>query len=1006
VDEGSITATVTAITGGNFEATSLEGASATAEITDTVDTTTVTLSAAPVAEGSDITITASVTHAPETDLVLTLSNGAEITIGAGQTTGSVSFANPNTDDVYADGGTQSYSVSSTSGGNYEALDLTGASVDVSVTDTVDTTTVTLSAQPVLEGGQITIMARVDTAPETDLVLTLSNGETLTIPTGQTSGTVSFANPNTEDAIIDAGTLTYNVTSVSGGNYEALDISGASVDVVVSDTDTTTKVMLEDVVVTEGEAFQYSASVDNAPASDLILTLSNGVTITIAAGETTGISESQTAPDTTSEFATTISIQSATGGGYERLDTGDTATLRVLDIDHPATISGLGAAGGDLVLDEGDFATGTNEVKDSLTQSGVFTISAEDGVGSLSIAGVTVISNGVFTPTEITTALGNTLSITSYSAETGEVGYSYTLLAAEDHLDGQTPNESLSESFTVSLTDRDGDHDTATLSVRIEDDAPVATIAQNIVIAASAQDQPITAEMGVTVGADLDGATVVIAGDGTPVTNAQGVALTSDGQAIVYVSDGNGGLNAVINAGTGAQETIFTVSPSIAADGTVSYSVELVGTIDPVVGSSFDLSSAEEVESGKDDIVFIENDDGTTLTITAFENDGAETLTSTTGWEQEDVNISRQGMGVDNQFVSNSLTGNNKDNVGEKLVLEFGNDGNPMSVGAVGMTIDHLEDGETLIWVAYSGGTMVGQGELAGAGKGSSSASDQLLMVDPGQAFDRVELFAGEETGFRLAKNSIFTLDTVSHELNLSATVTDADNDQVTADFSIIFDNLSQSDLVIEGSDGDDVIYAGTGADTLIGGEGADTFLFEDVSDLGTSSGDGQKVISDFSSNDGDRLDLDSILGQIDAITNRISLNSGNDGPSSSSELTISAGEVDYEMVIRNLNEGDIDGGDTTYDALDIQTLLGASSNQSNWTDIVSMSGEFNGESDNSWTFQIIDERPNLTYEPDPVTGNLVFRDPNGLRVHDVDIAISQNGATHDVDNVDEISWSS
>ena len=89
-------------------------------------------------------ITASVTNAPETDLVLTLSNGAEITIGAGETTGSVSFANPNTDDVYADGGTQSYSVSSTSGGNYEALDLTGASVDVSVTDTVDTTSVTLS----------------------------------------------------------------------------------------------------------------------------------------------------------------------------------------------------------------------------------------------------------------------------------------------------------------------------------------------------------------------------------------------------------------------------------------------------------------------------------------------------------------------------------------------------------------------------------------------------------------------------------------------------------------------------------------------------------------------------------------------------------------------------------------------------------------------------------------------------------------------------------------------
>ncbi|MCL1075976.1 retention module-containing protein, partial [Shewanella dokdonensis] len=97
----------------------------------------VSLSApAQVDEGGQITYSASVNNVPQSDLVLTLSNGATITIAAGQSTGTVTVDAPS-DDVYQDGETLTVNVTGSTGGNYENLDL-GNSVDTQVNDTIDT----------------------------------------------------------------------------------------------------------------------------------------------------------------------------------------------------------------------------------------------------------------------------------------------------------------------------------------------------------------------------------------------------------------------------------------------------------------------------------------------------------------------------------------------------------------------------------------------------------------------------------------------------------------------------------------------------------------------------------------------------------------------------------------------------------------------------------------------------------------------------------------------------
>ncbi|MGA1931984.1 immunoglobulin-like domain-containing protein [Arcobacter sp. YIC-464] len=112
VDPDSITATVTSINGGNFEDTSVTGATATAQIADVDDTTVLTINET-LNNDSTYTYTAVVTNTPDTStpLVVTLEDGTTITITNPDTSSSVTLL------------TQVNSVTSVTGGNYEDLDV-------------------------------------------------------------------------------------------------------------------------------------------------------------------------------------------------------------------------------------------------------------------------------------------------------------------------------------------------------------------------------------------------------------------------------------------------------------------------------------------------------------------------------------------------------------------------------------------------------------------------------------------------------------------------------------------------------------------------------------------------------------------------------------------------------------------------------------------------------------------------------------------------------------------
>ncbi|MPR04690.1 hypothetical protein F0169_23015, partial [Pseudomonas sp. MAFF 212408] len=170
-------------------------APAVTTIADSIDTTTVTLTANnSVTEGGQITYTATLTNPAQTPVTVTLSNGSVITIKAGESVGTVAVDTP-ANDAYNNGSTVSTTITAATGGNFENLVPNTAPAVTTIADSIDTTTVTLTANnSVTEGGNITYTATLTNPAQTAVTVTLSNGQTIVIEAGKSAGTVVFETP--------------------------------------------------------------------------------------------------------------------------------------------------------------------------------------------------------------------------------------------------------------------------------------------------------------------------------------------------------------------------------------------------------------------------------------------------------------------------------------------------------------------------------------------------------------------------------------------------------------------------------------------------------------------------------------------------------------------------------------------------------------------------------------------------------------------------------------------
>ncbi|MGE1177096.1 retention module-containing protein, partial [Pseudomonas bananamidigenes] len=559
---------ITDVSGGNYENLVADKTPVSTTVTDTVDTTNLTLSATgTVAEGGSIVYTATLTNAAGTPVTVTLSNGAVITIEAGKTTGTVTVPAP-ADDVYKDAGKVEVTIKDASGGNFENLVPSTVPAVTEVTDTIDTTTVKLTAtESAAEGGTVTYTATVG-APVTGspVTVTLSNGQTITIEVGKTTGTVTTTAPN--DALNGHAPLTNSITGVSGGNYENLVADKTPVSTTVTDTvDTTNLTLSATNSVAEGGSIVYTATLTNPAGTPVTVTLSNGAVITIEAGKTTGTVTVPAPADDVYKDAgkVEVTIKDASGGNFENL--------------VPSTVPAVTE-----VTDTIDTTTVKLTATESAAEGGTVTYTATVG------APVTG------SPVTVTLSNGQTITI-----EVGKTTGTVTTTAPNDALNGHAP-------LTNAITDVSGGN----YENLVADKTPVSTTVTDTV---DTTNLSLTATGTVAEGGQITYTATLTNAAGTPVTVtlSNGAVITIDagkttgtvtvpapaddvykdaGKVEVTIKDASGGnfenlVPSTVPAVTEVTDTIdtttvkLTATESAAEGGTVTYTAT-VGA--PVTGS--------------------------------------------------------------------------------------------------------------------------------------------------------------------------------------------------------------------------------------------------------------------------------------------------------------------------------------------------------------------------------------------------------------------------------------
>nr|WP_244891355.1 immunoglobulin-like domain-containing protein [Pseudomonas soli] len=315
-DGSSLTVGITdaAVTGKTFENLEL-GGNATVQITDTINEVVATLTAdkSTVSEGGQITYTVTLTNAQglpvngHNGLTFTLSDGTKVTIPAGNATGTATINAP--DDVFVGGqATISNKLVTVSGAdNFEKLTLGQGEVQTSVTDEPGTGTpgtdnqgdkvsVTIVGNGnVTEDQQPSFTVKVSQKLGYDLTVTLSNGDKVVIPAGQTQ-TEYKAAAQGDDVFKDGSSLTVGITdaTVPGHTFENLELGGnATVQITDTISEVVATLSADKTTVSEGGQVTYTVTLTNAQGlsvtghNGLTFTLTDGTKVTIPAGSATG-----------------------------------------------------------------------------------------------------------------------------------------------------------------------------------------------------------------------------------------------------------------------------------------------------------------------------------------------------------------------------------------------------------------------------------------------------------------------------------------------------------------------------------------------------------------------------------------------------------------------------------------------------------------------------------------------------------------------------------------------
>ncbi|MFJ2984239.1 immunoglobulin-like domain-containing protein, partial [Pseudomonas sp. NPDC087185] len=156
----------------------------------------------------------------------------------------------------------------------------------------------------------------------------------TVEAGKTTGTVDFQTP-ANDVYNNGSTVSTTITGATGGNFEQLTPNPAPAETVINDSiDTVTVSIVGNGDVTEAQAPSFTVSVSQKLDHDLTVTLSNGATVVIAAGQSTATYSLPAQGDDVFKDAGSVTLgvvdASVAGKTFEDLKLSGSATVQITD----------------------------------------------------------------------------------------------------------------------------------------------------------------------------------------------------------------------------------------------------------------------------------------------------------------------------------------------------------------------------------------------------------------------------------------------------------------------------------------------------------------------------------------------------------------------------------------------------------------------------------------------------------------------------------------------------
>ncbi|MDZ3993291.1 retention module-containing protein [Pseudomonas sp. Teo4] len=270
----------------------------------------------------------------------------------------------------------------------------------------------------------------------------------------------------------------------------------------------------------------------------------------------------------------------------------TLTLNISNLDDPVKLDGLEVQGGELNVYEKHLGDGSAPNASELTQQGTFKVTAPDGLQSLSVGGINVVTGGVPAgfPQSVVTPEGHTLTITGYDPATGVVSYSYTLTDNESHANGNGAN-SLSEHFQVIAKDVDGSTTTGSLDVNIVDDVPKAYDDGNAVTATEQHTQ-LT---GNVLTNDVQGADRVVGGPviaGTFTGTYGTLVLAADGSYTYTLNTNDPDFKNLGGGGNGLEHFTYTIKDADGDTSSATLTLNISNLNDPVKLDGLEVQGGE------------------------------------------------------------------------------------------------------------------------------------------------------------------------------------------------------------------------------------------------------------------------------------------------------------------------------------------------------------------------------------------------------------------------------